>query len=81
MCSCSVSWRTVARVFALVARYRVMLLYVFFRVGKNRDTSRGSPAAARVGRTADHLAFFFSQKILAIRQANCIYRPVSKSAF
>jgi hypothetical protein len=37
-------WRrvAVARVFALVVRCRVMMLFVYSRVGKNRDTS-GSP--------------------------------------
>ncbi len=77
------SWRrvAVARVFALVVRCRVMMLLVYSRVGKNRDTRRGSPAGAGAGRTADHLAFFFSQKILAVRSANCIYRPVTSCAY
>jgi len=71
-------WRrvAVARVFALVVRFRVMRLLLYSRVGKNRDTLRGSPAAAGAGRTATHLAFFFSQKILAVRSAYAIYRPV-----
>jgi len=75
------SWRrvAVARVFALVVRCRVMMLIVYSRVGKNRDTRRGSPAGAGAGRTADHLAVLFSQKVLAVRSANCIYRPVSGS--
>ena len=30
------------------------------RVGKNRDTSRGTPAGAGAGRTADHLTVLFS---------------------
>ncbi len=36
-------WRrvAVARVFALVVRSRVMMLFVYSRVGKNRDTSGG----------------------------------------
>ena len=64
------SWRrvAVARVFALVVRYRVMMLFVYSRVGKNRDTKRESPAGAGAGRTADHLAFLFSQKILAVQK-------------
>ena len=72
-------WRrvAVARVFALVMRCSVMRLLLYSRVGKNRDTRRESPARAGAGRTADHLAFLFSQKILAVRSANCIYRPVS----
>ena len=72
-------WRrvAVARVFALVVRSRAMLLLLYSRVGKNRDTRRGSPAGAGAGRTADHLAVLFSQKVLAVRSANDIYRPVS----
>ena len=46
---------------------------------KNRDTRRESPAGAGAGRTADHLAVLFSQKVLAVRKANDIYRPVSTS--
>jgi hypothetical protein len=71
-------WRRVevARVFALLVRCRIMLLFDYSRVGKKRDTRRGSPAGAGAGRTADHLAFFFSQKILAVRGGNDIYRPV-----
>jgi hypothetical protein len=71
-------WRRVevARVFALVVRCRVMMLFVYCRVGKNRDTRRGAPAGAGAGRTADHLTILFSQKILAVRSANDIYRPV-----
>ena len=53
----------------------------YSRVGKNRDTSRGTPAGAGAGRTADHLAIFFSQKVLAVRSGNCIYRPVSVRYF
>ena len=76
-------WRclrvAVARVFALVVRSRVMRLVVYSRVGKNRDTRRGSPAGAGAGRTADHLTFLFSQKVLAVRRGNDIYRPVGGS--
>ncbi len=53
------------------------MLFIYSRVGKNRDTRRESPAEAGAGRTADHLAVHFSQKILAVRSANCIYRFVS----
>jgi hypothetical protein len=70
----------VARVFALVVRCRVMILFVNSRVGKNRDTSRESPAGAGAGRTADHLTILFIQKVLAVRSANDIYRPVIASA-
>ena len=75
------SWRrvAVARVFALVVRYRVMRLLVYSRVGKNRDTRGESPAGAGAGRTADHLAVLSSQKVLAVRSANDIYRPVGNS--
>jgi hypothetical protein len=76
-------WRrvAVARVFALVVRCRVMLLLLYSRVGKNRDTKRESPAGAGAGRTADHIAFLFSQKVLAVRKANDIYRPVRFRAY
>ena len=45
-------WRrvAVARVFALVMRCRIMMLVVFSRVGKNRDTRRKTPATAGAGR-------------------------------
>ena len=66
-----------ARVFALVVRCRVIRLLVYSRVGKNRDTRRGSPAGAGAGRTADHYTVLFSQKVLAVRSAYAIYRPVS----
>ena len=56
------------------------MLFIYSRVGKNRDTSRGTPAGAGEGRTADHLAIFFSQKVLAVRSGNCIYRPVRDSS-
>ena len=71
-------WRraAVARVFALVVRCRIMRLIVYSRVGKNRDTRRGAPAGAGAGRTADHFTVLFSQKVLAVRKANDIYRPV-----
>jgi hypothetical protein len=71
-------WRTVPRtercegrgVFALVVRCRVMRLLLCSRVGKNRDTS-GSPLTvpSGAGRTADHLTFLFSQKVLAVRKS------------
>jgi hypothetical protein len=72
-------WRrvAVARVFALVVRWSIMMLFVYCRVSKNRDTRRESPAGAGAGRTADHLAILFSQKVLAVRSANDIYRPVT----
>jgi len=39
----SASWRTVARVFALVVRCRVNQLSLNSRVGKNRDTKGSAP--------------------------------------
>ena len=43
-------------------------------------TPGGSPPAVPgAGRTADHLTVLFSQKILAVRKANDIYRPVGNS--
>jgi len=39
-------------------------------------TPGGSPRGSRAGRTADHLTILFSQKVLAVRSANDIYRPV-----
>jgi len=76
-------WRrvAVARVFALVVRWRVMMLFVYSRVGKNRDTRRGPPAGAGAGRTADYLTVLFSQKVLAVRSAYDIYRPVMHCAY
>ena len=74
-------WRrvAVARVFALVVRCRVKRLLLYSRVGKNRDTRRESPAGAGAGRTADHRAVLFSQKVLAVRSGYAIYRPVVAS--
>jgi len=60
---------TVARVFALVVRCRVMRLLLYSRVGKNRDTKREYQAGAGAGRTADYLTVLFSQKILAVRKS------------
>ncbi len=80
VCACCRSI-AVARVFALVVRSRNVQLLLYSRVGKNRDTRRGSPAGAGAGRTADHLAVLFSQKVLAVRSANDIYRPVRFRAF
>jgi len=57
-------WRrvAVARVFALVVRCRVKRLLLYYRVGKNRDTTRESPAGAGAGRGASHkTASLFTQ--------------------
>ena len=73
-------WRcrrvAVARVFALVVRYRVMLLFVYSRVGKNRDTRRGSPARAGAACTAIEGLAYWPQYCRGA-EANCIYRPVT----
>jgi len=56
------------------------LLFVYSRVGKNRDTRRETPAGAGAGRGASHEAFLFSYPIVAPRSANDIYRPVRDSS-
>ncbi len=63
-------WRrvAVARVFALVVRCRIMLLLLYSRVGKNRDTRRESPAGAGAACAASHRTVLFSQKILAAQK-------------
>ena len=63
-------WRrvAVARVFALVVRCRIKRLVVYFRVGKNRDTSRGTPAGAGAACDANHRTVKLSQKILAAQK-------------
>jgi hypothetical protein len=63
-------WRrvAVARVFALVVRCRFMRLLLNSRVGKNRDTRRGSPAGAGAACAASHRTVIFSQKILAVQK-------------
>jgi hypothetical protein len=58
----------VARVFALVVRCRVMRLFVYSRVGKNRDTRRESPAGAGAACAAGHRTVLFGQKILAAQK-------------
>jgi len=65
----SASWRTVAR----CAPYRTQW-------GRG-VTWRESPAGAWAARTAGYLTVLFSQKILAVRRGNCIYRPVGLSYF
>ena len=56
-----------ARVFALVVRYRIMMLFVYSRVGKNRDTSGGP--RREPGRPAPPLKVFnVDQKILAVQK-------------
>ncbi len=67
-------------VFALMVGCRIKRLLLYSRIGRNRDTRRESPAGAGAGRTADHLTVLFSQKIVVVRKANDIYRPVVLSA-
>ena len=55
---------------------QVMRLLVNSRDGKNRDTRRETPAGAGAGRTASHRTVLLSQKFLAVRSGNDIYRPV-----
>ena len=62
-------WRrvAVARVFALVVRCRDMMLFVYCRVGKNRDTSGGP--RREPGQPVPPLTVFpFDQKILAAQK-------------
>ncbi len=54
--------------------------YYFILALAKTVTPEGSPAGAGASRTADYLAVLFSQKVLAVRKANDIYRPVSSSA-
>jgi len=49
-------------------------------LAKTMTPAGGSPAGAGAGCTTDHLTIRFSQKILAVRSGNCIYRPVIASA-
>ena len=71
-------WRrvAVARVFALVVRCRIMRLVGYSRVGKTVTPGGSPPAVPGAARTAGHIMVLFSQKILAVRSANDIYRPV-----
>jgi hypothetical protein len=62
-------WRrvAVARVFALVVRCGDMMLFVYSRVGKNRDTSGGP--RREPGQPAPPLkVFHVDQKILAVQK-------------
>ena len=71
-------WRrvAVARVFALVVRCRVMMLFLYSRVGKNRDTRRESPAGAGAACAAGHITVLFKPENSRGTEANDIYRPV-----
>jgi len=59
----------VARVFALEVRCRVLMLFVYSRVGKNRDTRRESPGGAGAACAAWHFTVLFSQMIFAAQKA------------
>jgi len=76
------SWRSfgVTRVFALVMRCRVIRLFLYSRVGKNRDTRRESPASAGAACTAIEGLSFWPEDSRGA-EANCIYRPVRCWAF
>jgi len=50
--------------------------YLFILALAKTVTPGGSPRGSGAGRTADHLTILFSQKILAVRSGNCIYRLV-----
>ena len=64
-------WRwlrvAVARVFAIVARCRDMMLFVYSRVGINRDT-KGSPRRGPGQPGPPSMIFHFDQKILAAQK-------------
>ena len=55
--------------------------YLFILALAKTVTPGGSPRDSGAGRTADPLTVRFSQKILAVRSANDIYRPVRVSCF
>jgi len=59
----------VARVFALVVRCRVVMLFVYSRVGKNRDTKRESPGGAGGGPWRLPQIFLFRYFFVAPRKA------------
>ena len=49
--------------------------YIILALAKT-VTPAGAPGGAGAARTASHKTILFSQKILAVRRGNCIYRPV-----
>ena len=55
--------------------------YLFILALAKTVTPGGSPRGSGAGRTAGHLTVLFSQKVLAVRSGNCIYRPVVWSLF
>ena len=57
--------------------YDVVLF--FLALVKTVTPGGGPRRGAGAGRTADHLIILFSLKILAVRSANDIYRPVTAS--
>jgi len=50
--------------------------YLILALAKTVTPGGSPPAVPGAARTAGHLAVLFSQKILAVRRGNCIYRPV-----
>ena len=55
-------------------------VYYFILALAKTVTPAGVPGGAGADRTADHLTFFFSQKVLAVRSSNDTYRPVRDSS-
>jgi len=55
--------------------------YFILALAKTVTPGGGPRRGAGAGRTADHLADLFSQKVLAVRSANDIYRPVMQRLF
>ena len=76
------SWRSfaVARVFALVLRVGLYCSLHYFRVAKTVTPSVSAPRQPGLA-VPPLLIFLFSQKVLAVRKANDIYRPVITSLF
>ncbi len=77
------SWRSfgVACVFAGWLGELSLSLNYLWSLGAKTMTPRGSPRR-EPGQPAPPLkVFHFDQKILAVRKANCIYRPVGGSYF
>ena len=55
--------------------------YFILALAKTVTPGGSPPAVPGADRTASHKTILFSQKVLAVRKANCIYRPVSHSTF
>ncbi len=55
-------------------------VYYFILALAKTVTPAVIPGGAGAGRTAGHLTFLFSQKVLAVRSSNDTYRPVRDSS-